>query len=93
MGACVLTVLLRGTSGELDRLLGKLLWLSNTLVLRGQKHRVAVLSGRGLEQFKVSDSDALYNMMDSVLSAPQAAPDAVLPAMDEQVFAVEGGHG
>ena len=93
MSACVLTVLLRGTPAELDRLLGSLLWLSNTLVLRGQKHRVAVLSGRGLEQFQVSDSESLHHMMDSVLSAPQAAPDAVLPAMDEEVFAVEGGHG
>lgn len=92
MSACVLTVLLRGTPGELDHLMGRLLWLSGTLVLRGQKHRVAVLSGRGLEQFQVSDAQSLQCMMDSVLSAPQAAPGAVLPDMDEQVLQVEGGY-
>lgn len=91
--ACILTVVLRGTPPELDQLLGRLLWLSSTLVLRGQKHRVAVLSGRGLEQFQVSGMDSLQSMMDSVLSAPQAAPGVVLPAMEEQVFRVEGGHG
>ncbi len=92
-GACVLTVLLRGEPADLDRQLGRLRWLSNTLVLRGQKHRVAVLSGRGLEQFSVSDRESLDGMLDSVLSAPQAAENAVFPAMDEQVYAVEGGHG
>ena len=93
MGACVLTVLLRGEPSELDRMLGRLKWLSSTLVLRGQKHKVAVLSGRGLEQFQVSDRESFDAMLDSVLSAPQAAENALLPELDEPVFPVEGGHG
>lgn len=77
-----LTVLLRGTPQELDRQLGRLMWISRLLLRQEKPHRVAVLSGRGLEQFWVSDRESLTHMMDSVLCAPQAAPDGVLPVMD-----------
>ena len=81
-GAFLLTVLLRGTAQELDRQLGRLKWLSDTLLLRGKAHTVVVLSGRGLEQFQVSDCETGTYMMDRVLCAPQAAPNGVLPVMD-----------
>lgn len=89
----ILMVLLRGDPQELDRILGRLLWLSNTLVQQGQKHCVRVLSGRGLEQFQVSDGESCKTMMDSILSAPQAPQNAVLPETDEQAYIVEGGYG
>lgn len=89
----VLTVLLRGTPQELDRQLGRLLWLCKTLVSKGEMPRVAVLSGRGLEWFHLSDPESVQSMMDSVLSAPMAVPGAMLPDMEETAYRVEGGHG
>lgn len=81
-GALMLSVLLRGTPRELDRLLGRLKWISENLLLQGKNHTVAVLSGRGLEQFQVTNGESLRYMLDRVLCAPQAAPDGVLPMMD-----------
>jgi len=83
-----LTVLLRGTPQELDRQLGRLKWISKFLLQQEQAYCVAVLSGRGLERFQVSDGESLTHMLDSVLCAPQAAPDGVFPVMDEPAVEV-----
>ena len=87
-GACTLAVLLRGTAEELDRQLGRLLWLSNMLLKCGQKFRVILHSGRGVEEFPVSNRAQMESMLSQVLAAPQAEADALLP--EGQFFAVEG---
>ena len=92
-GFCTVSLVLRGTDAELDHLLGRLLWLSNRLLSKGQQHRVVALSGRGLEEFEVTDKNSLKIMMDGILSAPQAGPEAFLPELDGQVHRLEGEYG
>ena len=89
-GACVLGVLLRGSPEELDRQLGRLLWLSGLLLARGQKHRVRLCSGRGVEEFPVTDNAEMETMLEQVLQAPQAEADALLPDGEGLLFVVEG---
>ena len=89
-GAMVLTLLLRGTPRELDTQLGRLLWLSGALLAQGQKHRVSLLSGRGLEEFTVSDKESLQTMLYAALSAPQASPEAVRAEVEGQPFVIGG---
>ena len=88
-GHCTLAFVLRGTEAELDRLLGYLLWVSKTLLKNGRQHQVVVLSGRGLEDFEVTDRSSLKTMVDGILSAPQAGPEAFLPELDGRVYRVE----
>ena len=90
--AQLLAVVLSGTEQEIDRKLGRLLWLSRQLLDRGEGHGVAVLSGRGLERFAVTDEESLKAMLHSVLTAPGADKDAELPAIEDvpQVLLIGG---
>ena len=70
-------------------MLGYLLWVSKTLLKNGRQHQVVVLSGRGLEDFEVTDCSSLKTMVDGILSAPQAGPEAFLPELDGRVYRLE----
>lgn len=90
--AQMLTVVLSGTAQELDRKLGRLLWLSRQLLNRGESHAVAVLNGRGLERFSVTDPESLKAMLHKTLTAPGAEKEASLLAMEDapQVLVIGG---
>lgn len=79
----LLTVVLSGSRSVIDDKLGKLLWLSRTLLEKGQKHEAAVLSGRGLERFVIADKDDLSSMLQRVLCAPQAPADKKMTSFEE----------
>lgn len=88
----LLTVVLSGSREQIDRKLGKLLWLSSALLKRKEGHQVAVLNGNGLERFSVADRAQLDSMLQRVLSSGLAAADAAMPDADEGVacFAIGG---
>ena len=90
--ARVPALVLCGTQQQLDRKLGRLLWLSRELLERAQPHMVAVLSGRGLERFSVTDPESMNAMLRSVLTAPAAEQGAAMPAMEDapQVLLIGG---
>lgn len=89
-GFCVLTVLLRGQPEELDRQLARLVWLTDMLIRNAQRHQVVLLSGRGLEEYEVSNSETRQLMLDAVFSAPQADSEVVLPKQTGKPYIVGG---
>lgn len=90
--ARLLTVVLSGSRDSIDRKLGRLLWLSGKLLSRGEGHETAILSGRGLERFSVTDPDSLRAMLWAALTAPHAPVGAAMPAMEDapRQFAIGG---
>lgn len=74
----LLNLELRGTSVELDRMLGRFLWLSEYLLERGLHHKVRALTGSGILCLPVTDRQELENALDALLCAPKATADTVM---------------
>lgn len=66
----LLTVNLRGAPEELDRKLGRLLWLGNHLLERELFFDIRALTGNGIHHFPVSGQQALENALDTLLCQP-----------------------
>lgn len=71
-GTALLTMNLRGTPEELDRKLGRLLWLGNHLLEQGVSFEVRVLGGDGVHSLTVAGEQALSRAMDTLLCTPAA---------------------
>lgn len=69
----LLTVNLRGTPQELDRKLGRLLWLGSRLLRRELPFSLRALTGEGLLHFSVSSEKELEDAVDRLLCTPLAA--------------------
>ena len=74
----VLRLDLTGSPAELDKKLGKLLFLSRYLLHRGFPHTVQAWTKKGLVQFPVSDEDTLLAAMEQFFSCGKAEADRVL---------------
>lgn len=70
-GGILLTLSLDGTPDQLDRKLGRLLWIGQFLLERSLKFEVRALSAAGVLVFTVEDMDALNKVLDALLRAPQ----------------------
>ena len=68
----VLTMDLTGTPEELDRKLGRLLWLGEFLLDAQQQFEIAVLTGDGLQRASVATQQALLRAIDGILCAAPA---------------------
>ena len=83
-GLVLLTMELRGTPEELDRKLGRLLWLGNHLLEKNISFRLRVLTGQGLEDREIASAQQLLEQLDALLCSPAAAegslPDPAAPA-------------
>ncbi len=77
MGRVLLTLDLTGQPKVLDEKLGKLLFLSKHLLSLGLKHEIMAHTGSGLLTLPVPGEPALYEAVDTLLSVPGAATDAV----------------
>lgn len=75
-GVALLTMELRGTPAELDKKLGRLLWMSNYLLGKEIPHRIQCLTGNGVESFCVSTPSELQDAIDALLAAAPAGADA-----------------
>ncbi len=65
---------LQGTPEELDRKLGRLLWLSGHLLETGIHHELRVLTGKGLWCCKVTNEQELHAGMDALLGQSVCRP-------------------
>lgn len=63
----LLTMTLRGTDQELDRMLGRLLWLGDKFLDRELPFHLRVLTGEGLLAFFISDPERLQKTVDDLL--------------------------
>ena len=82
-----------GTAAELDRKLGRLLWIGQTLLDRELPFTLQALTGQGMRTFQVATEEAFTRMMDELLCASKADSDALrglAPAADWQ-FYIGGG--
>ena len=74
----LLTMHLRGTAQQLDRKLGRLLWLGTWLTEQAIPFRLQVLTGDGLLTFRVESEVQLQKAVDDLLCR-RAAPEGPLP--------------
>ena len=79
-----LTLDLRGSAEELNRKLGRLLWLGQVLAEKGRLFQIAALTGRGILTWTVAGEQDLDTAMTELLGAPAAesgtVEDAPAPA-------------
>ncbi len=71
-GLVLATMNLRGTPEELDRKLGRLLWLGNFLLSKELSFEIRALTGDGLTALPVKTQQDLSKAMDTLLCAPAA---------------------
>lgn len=74
----LLTLDLRGTPEELDRKLGRLLWLGQVLLDRGLHFRIRALTGSGLLDLPVSGETELNRQLDALLCQKPCTEGSVL---------------
>lgn len=75
----VISLRLPAPGDALDKLLGQLLWLSQSLLEQQLPHEILCLTGRGAERYPVRDAAGMKAAMGALLAAPAAQEDAVLP--------------
>ena len=68
----LLTLSLRGTPTELDRKLGRFVWLGNHLLHSNMAFQLQVLTGDGLQIFSVHDFQDLQHTLEELLISPIA---------------------
>lgn len=74
LGQVLLTLHLRGTPEELDRKLGRLLWLGNQLLEQQIPFELRCLTGNGIQTWAIADPASLEKMLDCLL-CQEAAPE------------------
>jgi len=77
-GLVLLTLDLRGTPPELDRKLGRLLWLGNVLLEKNIVFEIRALTGDGLFSRQVTDERSLAAAVDDLLAGSPAREGSVL---------------
>lgn len=80
-GLVLVTMELSGTAEELDRKLGRLLWLGNRLLEKAVSFQLRVMTGEGLLSADIRTEDALLRQLDALLCSP-AASEGSLEACD-----------
>ena len=87
-----LTLDLLGTAGELNRKLGRLLWLSQVLVEKGRLFDIAALTGRGVLTWRIAGEEDLKKAMAELLGAPSAESGTMvdLPAPFGRTYHIGG---
>lgn len=75
----LLTLALQGDSGEIDRKLGELLWLSQSLLQRGCQHQVHCQTGAGTLRFTVSDRASADLCLHTLLRSKKATREQKIP--------------
>lgn len=87
-----LELTLSGTAAEMDRKLGRLLYLSARLLEREMSHEVVCHVRDGCLHMSVTDLSTQEDMMRALLAAPAAEAEAVLPEMRPNLACYIGGE-
>ena len=88
----VLALTLEGTAEEMDRKLGRLLWLSNRLLEKDYRFCIRARSGKKILQLQPDSPEALAAALDQLLAAPPVAPDAPVDAFHSPRLYTIGGE-
>lgn len=72
-GAALLTMTLYGAPDQLDRKLGRLLWVSRYLLGRNITHHLQCLTGHGMEEFSIQREEDLQQTLRRLLTTPCAS--------------------
>lgn len=91
---CLLVRLqLCGTAQELDRKLGRLLWLGDRLVQQELPFTLQVTTAEGTHNHSIADSEDFRRVMDMLLCASPAADDGAIPPLQtgDWQFYIGGG--
>lgn len=91
-GLALVNLILSGTPEELDRKLGRLLWVSDHLLSRGVRHEIRCLTGQGQERFRIALESDIRQAMTRLLRATPAAEDEYLPEMPAIWYYLIGGE-
>jgi len=93
-GQFLLRLDLSGSHQELDRKLGKLLWLGQYLLKENMDFRINALTGSGAQVWPVTDKVSFHAAFDALLSAPSTLEKipAILPDGNEWQYYI-GGDG
>ena len=76
-GLVLLTMTLRGTPEELDRKLGRMIWLGNHILCQEIPFELRVLTGAGIECFSIANAQELSRTTDVLLASPTAADGSI----------------
>jgi uncharacterized protein (DUF58 family) len=72
----ILALTLGGSPEEMDRKLGRLLWLGNRLLEQNFQFSIRAVSGNQILQLQADSPESLMTALDQLLAAPPAAGDA-----------------
>lgn len=89
----VLNIALSGTSAELDKKLGKLLWTSSVLLESDLEHTVRAMTGKGLFIYEIKDRASQENCIQSLLCSSLTEASTVAAAEDALWQHSMGGDG
>lgn len=92
-GRVLLRLDLRGTPGELDRLLGRLLWLGGNLLDMDVHFEIHGLSASGFECWRVTSGAELLLALDALLSREQALEGSVRDRPERASWQYDIGGG
>ena len=92
-GRVLLRLDLRGTPEELNRMLGRLLWLGGHLLDKDIHFEIHALTGAGFECWAVSGATGLLQALDDLLSRQQAAEGTVRQRAERASWQYEIGGG
>lgn len=84
LGQLSVTMNLRGTPEELDRMLGRLLWVGNHLLGRKLDFTLWVLTGEGPRMWQIRSRKDLEEALDDLLRAQTASEGAVVRQEGQQ---------
>lgn len=90
-GKILVRLVLGGSAEELDRTLGRFLWLGEYLLNRSILFEVRCLSGQGMDTFPVNSLRDLDTALDAMLRLPMAPADARLPKAEPAVWQFDLG--
>lgn len=76
-GRVLLRLDLNGSAQELDRKLGRLLWLGTRLLEQNVKYEIQCLTAKGCESWNISSPAKLQDAIDDILSRKQAAEGSI----------------
>jgi hypothetical protein len=92
-GRVLLRLNLMGTEEELDRKLGRLLWLGNQLLDLKITHEVQCLTASGCEHWTVATPEDLQNAIDAILSRKCAVEGSIQDQVEAAAWQYYIGGG
>lgn len=92
-GRMLLRLDLKGTPQELDRKLGRLLWLGNSLLEQRLFFEIQALTGEGVQIWTVDAPEKLNEAIDALLSSPCAREGSIRDRVEAAAWQYDIGGG